>query len=667
MKKTLIRAFSFLLTLSLLTGLLCPFAGAIEYEGVPPITIDSTASLLVDMETDQVLHEENADEVRYPASITKVMTALLTLEAVSRGELTMDTMITAAPEALTDISDDSSTANIVAGEEISVHDLLYCLLVVSANEAANILAMAVSGDIPTFVDLMNQRAQELGMENTHFVNPHGLHNADHYSTARDIYKMAKEAMTHAPFREIVSTGQYTTAATNKSEPRTLYNTNGLLARFKYAGYVYSGTIGIKTGSTPEAGYCLVAAAKKKGVTLVSVVLGCENHDLGNNKVERKQFSESSRLLDWGFTNFTSATLLNADTYLEEVPVRNSFQAAHVVLQPEKTVKSLIPGQFDEEKLDLRLTLNSNTAAAPISKGDPLGKVAVIYDGEQYAEVDMVAVSDVSFSPFSAFITSVDAVLGNLFVRILLALALLFFLVGVVRRFQAQKRQELKEKRQQRKEEKRQAAEARHLREEAAYAQRKEEQERKRQERDRVREEEQAFRRAEQERRRQEQEARRAEEARLRAERDRIRAEEQAVRRAEQEERRREQAIRRAEQERRRQQEQEARRAEQERRRREQEARRAEQERRRREEERMRQEQERREREERRRREQERRRREAEERRWQEQTRREFYDDRDRRNNHRQDYRDDRRPTSRDDRRGSRPPQNRRDHRPNPRR
>ncbi|MDO4516744.1 MAG: serine hydrolase [Bacillota bacterium] len=626
MKKTLIRAFSFLLTLSLLTGLLCPFASALEYEGVPPISIESTASLLVDMDTDQILHEENADEIRYPASITKVMTALLTLEAVGRGELTMDTMVTVPAEALKDITDDSSTANIVAGEQISVHDLLYCLLVVSANEAANILAITVSGDIPTFVDLMNQRAQELGMENTHFVNPHGLHHADHYTTARDIYTMAKEAMTHAPFREIVSTGQYTTAATNKSEPRTLYNTNGLLARFKYAGYVYSGTIGIKTGSTPEAGYCLVAAAKKKGVTLISVVLGCENIELGNNKVERKQFSESSRLLDWGFTNFSSATLLNAETYLEEVPVRNSFQSAHVVIQPEETVKSLIPGQYDPEKLDLRLTLNSDTAYAPISKGDALGKVAVIYDGEQYAEVDMVAVSDVSFSPFSAFISSVDAVLGNLFVRILLALALLFFLVGVVRRFQAQKREELKEKRLHRKEEKRQAAEARHLREEAAYAQRKQDQERKRQERDRAREEEQAFRRAEQERRRQEQEARRAEEARLRAERERVRAEEQAIRRAEQEKRRRER-------ERIHQEELAARRAEQERRRREQE----------------------------------RRRQQAEERRWQEQTRREFYDNRDPRGGYRQDYREDRRPTARDDRRGSHPSQNKRDRRPNNRR
>jgi len=290
MKKTLIRTFSLLLTLSLLTGLLCPFASALEYEGVEPITIDSTASLLVNLETDQVLHEENADEIRYPASITKIMTALLTLEAIGRGELTMDTMVTVSPAALMDITDDSSTANIVAGEQISIHDLLYCLMLASANEAANILAMAVAGDIATFVEQMNQRAQELGMENTHFVNPHGLHNSEHYSTAKDIYKMTKEAMTHAPFREIVSTGQYTTAATNLSEARTLYNTNGLLARYKFAGYLYSGTIGVKTGSTAEAGYCLVAAAKKNGITLVSVVLGCENPET-NGKIQRKQFSE----------------------------------------------------------------------------------------------------------------------------------------------------------------------------------------------------------------------------------------------------------------------------------------------------------------------------------------------------------------------------------------
>lgn len=131
------------------------------------------------------------------------------------------------------------------------------------------------GDIPTFVEQMNQRAQELGMSGTHFVNPHGLHSDDHYTTARDIFKMAKQAMTHATFREIVSTGTYTVPATNLSGERTLYNTNALLTSALHPGYTYSGTIGIKTGSTGQAGYCLTAAVEMKGHTLISVVLGAE--------------------------------------------------------------------------------------------------------------------------------------------------------------------------------------------------------------------------------------------------------------------------------------------------------------------------------------------------------------------------------------------------------
>lgn len=581
MKKTLIRAISFCLTLCLLTGLLTPLAGAVEYEGIEPIAVNATAALLVDLDTDQVLLEQSADETRYPASITKIMTALLTLEAVGRGELSLDTVVTVPAEALTDITEDSSTANLVAGEEITVKNLLYCLLLPSANEAANTLAITVAGDVPTFVEQMNQRAAELGMENTHFANPHGLHNPDHYTTAKDIYKMAKEAMAHPSFREIVSTGQYTVPATNKSEARVLYNTNGLLARYKYYGYEYSGTIGIKTGSTPEAGYCLVTAARKKGHTLVSVVLGCQNPTDANGKVQRLQFTESRRLLDWGFTNFSSATLLNADTYLEEVPVKYSSQASHVVLKPAQSVTTLIPGEYDEEKLDLRLTLNSATAKAPISKGDVLGSVSVIYGGEQYATVDMVAVSDIALSPFLAFIDSVNAVLGNLFVRILLALALIFFAVGVVRRLRNQQAQTRKEARLQRQEEKKQEAIARHQREEAAYAQKMQEQERRRQEKDLQRQEDEERRRQEQERRRQEQELRRQEQEQRRQEHQRQREEEARRREAEH-------ALRRQEKERHRQEQ--ARRREQERQQREQERRRQEQERQRREQERRWQEQ-----------------------------------------------------------------------------
>ena len=648
MKKTLIRALSFLLTLSLFTTLTLPAAQAVEYPGIEPITLEATASLLINMDTDQVLHEVNADEMRYPASITKIMTALLTIEAVSRGDLSMDTVVTVDAAALADITDDSSTANIVAGEEITVQNLLYCLMVHSANEAANILAMTVSGDIPTFVEEMNKRAQELGMEGTHFVNPHGLHNPDHYSTAKDIYLMAKEGMTHAAFREIVSTDTYTVPATNKSAERTLYNTNGLLTRFKYYGYVYPGTIGIKTGSTGEAGYCLVSAATRKGTTLCAVVLGCENPETGPNKVLRKQFTESAKLLDWGYDNFTTATLLNADTYLEEVPVKFSAESSHVVVQPEETVRTLIPGQFDEEKLDLRLSMDGNNAIAPISAGQALGTVSVIYDGQEYAQVDMVAVNDVAFSPFMAFLHSVNAVFGNIFVQILLILAAILFLVGFVRRVVIRKAKEQQEARKAKQELKRQQAEARRIQEELEYDQQHQARDLRRQEQNRIRQEEL-------ERRRQAQEVRRAEQARIREEQERHR---QEIRRQQEEERRRRQEARQREEEERRRQ-REARRREEEERRRAQEARR-------REEEAMRRQQEARRRQEMDRRREEIRRREAEERRWQEQNRRSREQDRYRDSRDRYHERD-RRTTSRDDRRGSDPYQNRRDHRPNPRR
>ena len=369
MKKTLIRAVSFLVTLSLLTGLLAPLAGAVEYEGVTSLSIDAKSALLIDMDTEQVLYEQAADEQRYPASITKIMTALLTLEAVGRGELDLNDVITMDAAALADLTPDSSTAGLQAGEEITVRNLLYCLLLASANEAANALAIAVAGDIPTFVEQMNQRAQELGMSGTHFVNPHGLHSDDHYTTARDIFKMAKQAMTHATFREIVSTGTYTVPATNLSGERTLYNTNALLTSALHPGYTYSGTIGIKTGSTGQAGYCLTAAVEMKGHTLISVVLGAENPTDSQGNVQRMQFSESVRLLDWASDNFSAATLLDSETYLQEIPVRFSADTSHVVLRPAQSVRALIPGTYDDTRLELRLRLNSEVASAPISAGD----------------------------------------------------------------------------------------------------------------------------------------------------------------------------------------------------------------------------------------------------------------------------------------------------------
>lgn len=585
MKKTLIQALSFCLTLSLLTGLLVPFAGAVDYAGVEDISIEASAALLVDLDTDQVFYEQAANEQRYPASITKIMTALLTLEAIGRGELDLTTVVTVDPAALQDLTKDSSTANLQAGEEITVHDLLYCLLLASANEAANVLAMTVCQDIPTFVEKMNQRAQELGMESTHFANPHGLHNPDHYTTAWDIYRMSKEAMTHATFREIVGTSRYTVPATNLSKARSLVNTNGLLPATKYS-YAFDGTIGIKTGSTGEAGYCLVAAAKRQGHTLVSVVLGAANPTDSNGKVQRMQFIESNRLLTWGFGNFSAATLLNADTYLQEIPVRFSSQTSHVVLRPTQSVKVMVPGEYDPERLELRLRLDHDVASAPIATGDILGTVTVIYAGEEYGTIDMAAVSDVEFSPFMAFVSSVNTVLGNLYVRLLLLAALVFLIIGAVRRYQERTKEERRVKRQQKQQEKiafrQREAEARQQ-DEALAKQEKEERERQRkesqlrrqqeaqerhlkraqeaQERQAKREQEARERQARREQEERERQARRERERQEREERDRQRQAERAERRRQEEERRRQEAERRRQeaQERRQRQEREARR------------------------------------------------------------------------------------------------------------
>lgn len=616
MKKTLIRALSFFLTLSLLTGLLSPLAGAIDYEGVPSITVDAKSALLIDLDSDQVLYDQDADQQRYPASITKVMTALLTLETVGRGELDLSTEVTVDAAALSDITEDSSTANLKAGEVISVKDLLYCLLISSANEAANILAMAVCGDIPTFVERMNQRAQELGMTGTHFVNPHGLHDPDHYSTAWDIYKMTKQAMTHAAFREIVSTSYYTVPATNLSAERSLINTNALLTSGKYPGYTFSGTIGVKTGSTGQAGFCLVAAAQKRGHTLVSVVLGAENPTDSKGNVQRKQFSESKKLLDWGFTNFTSATLLDQDSYLQEVPVRFSSDTTHVVLRPTQEVTALVPGTYDKERLELRLHLDADVASAPIQAGDVLGTVTVIYAGEEYAVVDMAAVTDVSFSPFVAFVSSVNTVLGNIYVRLMLLIALVFVIIGFVRRFQEYTKEERRAKRQQRLDEKiafrQREAEARQQ-DEALAKQEKEAREARRKEELLRRQQEAQERQAKRAQEAQERHLRREQERREREERQRQLRAEREVRQAQERQRR--------EQER-----QERERQAQERRRRQEAERQARQERERRErqaqEYRRRQEEERRRQEEARRRQQERQERERQERRRQEQADRE---------------------------------------------
>lgn len=259
-----------------------------------PISVSAYAAILMDMDTGKVLFEKDADEQNHPASTTKVMTAYLCLKYGN-----IDDIVTVSGDAFSNLSTLASTGGLKVGEEMDVHRLLQCLLVVSASEAANVVGEYISGSHKEFVNLMNEEAAALGCENTHFANCHGLPNFDHMTTARDLATIARAAMQYDEFREIVGTAKTVMEATNKNREKTIISTNGILPGSSYPSYQYEHAIGIKTGHTSFAGYCLIAAAEKDGHTLLSVILGTGSRT--------SSFRQTVNLFEWGFENYDLLT------------------------------------------------------------------------------------------------------------------------------------------------------------------------------------------------------------------------------------------------------------------------------------------------------------------------------------------------------------------------
>lgn len=387
------RILSFLLLLPMVVSMFILPAAALE----DPAPQCSNA-ILVDANYDEVLYEKGAYEKAYPASITKVMTALLVLEAIEAGQLTTDTMVTATDTLRQDLVAGGSTANIKQDETMSVLNLLYCLLLPSANEAANILAVAVDGSIEEFVARMNRRAGELGCTGTHFANPHGLHNENHYTTAYDISVFMRAALEHELFRTIISTASHTVPATNLSGERFFYNTNGLISNLYYWGYTYDKCIGGKTGSTDEAGRCLVSAAENGDDFLVCVVLGSGPIQVEGYKDPRQgQFTESTKLFKWGFQNFERVTITRGSDPVDKVAVTLSRDADEVMVRPEGSITRTIPKDLNLDDIETEINLFAQEVEAPVEEGQVLGTMKLSYEGEVYGVLDLVAVTSVARS------------------------------------------------------------------------------------------------------------------------------------------------------------------------------------------------------------------------------------------------------------------------------
>lgn len=352
---------------------------------------DSPSAIVFNRNTGKILYEKNAHEKKYPASTTKIMTAILTLENCNLDDkATVSTQATILPAGYI-------SANLQPGEVLTIDELLHLLLIISSNDAANVLAEHIAGSVNNFADMMNNKAKEIGCLNTHFVNANGAHNINHYSTAYDLCLIANYAMNNNVFRQLVSTASYTVPATNKYQERELFNTNLLIQKNNKKTktkniYYYELATGIKTGYTDFAKNCLVASAKKDDVEFISVVLGASSSETDNNS---QRFSDSKDLLKTAIENYSLYNIGNINDIVTTVKIPNAaFWKKDLNLLLENNITTLMENQNLDTKLSPKVTLYEDKLNAPISKGDVLGTVTYIYDGTSYTE-NIIAENDVS--------------------------------------------------------------------------------------------------------------------------------------------------------------------------------------------------------------------------------------------------------------------------------
>ncbi len=388
-------------------------------------SVEAKAALLVDRKTGAVLYAMNERDELYPASLTKIMTCLLVLEAVDEGRLKLNQEVTATPTALEGLAEDGSTAGIEAGEILTVEELLYCLMVVSANEAGAILAEKISGSVESFVDRMNAKARELGCENTHFMNPHGYHDSQHYTSAWDLYLITKAALEHPMFMTVCDASSHVVPATNMSEERVLNNTNFLIRSGRE--YYNADVHGVKTGSHSMAGNCLVTTAQHASMDLLCVILGAERTQDEKGTWWTYSFVYTDKLYNWAFDNFAYQTVLKEDDVAGEAPVSLS-STDHVTLRPAKAVELLLPKGVNLEELEKTVTLKSDPVEAPINEGDVLGSMTVSLDGEELAEVDLLAYTSVEASRIRILWRDVKNFLSTTTAKVILGVLLVLLVI-----------------------------------------------------------------------------------------------------------------------------------------------------------------------------------------------------------------------------------------------
>lgn len=402
--------------------------------------------LLTSLDDGSIIFDKNADMVTPPASFTKIITAILVMKNCKD----LDAVIT-VPEYAIRMLDGTNSSNVglKPGEKISVTDLLYCLLVPSANEAATILADYTAGSIDKFVDMMNAYVKTLGCKNTHFVNPHGLDEEGQTTTANDMMKIVKDALKYPQFEEITSTKKYTVQKTNMSEERKLTSTV-LLMNSGYKDYYCEFATGIKTGSTEGAGRCVISKASKDGYSYLAVIMRAPFKDIDKDWVEENcALVDCKTLFNWTLNNIKLRTVAKPSQIISEVPVKLSWNADHVQLVPKDEVIALVPSGINAESVLIKAIEKSlpESINAPVKKGQEIAEASVLYAGEEIARIKLVSSEDVdrSFILFigSLFKTAVSTVVFKVIAVIFTLVAAAFICLIIYSRVRKRKRKRLR--------------------------------------------------------------------------------------------------------------------------------------------------------------------------------------------------------------------------------
>ncbi len=440
------KIFPLVLLLCLLMGMAAPGAHALTAP-----SLNGKAAILVDLDSGRVLYGYNMDDERAPASLTKVMTVLLALEALDAGRVTLDDMVTAQDDCLQGMEEDSSTSGIAPGMQVSMRDLLYCALLHSANESCNIIGRYLAGSISGFVDQMNQKAALLGCTHTHFVNTNGLPAENHYSSAYDQYLIFAAAMQYPLFMEISNSASYQPAnpAINNGEP--IGNSNALInitSIYSNGGrYLYEGASGGKTGYTRAAGYCLVSTAQRDGVRLLAVVMGCDGA-LNAQIEDYYNFIDSRTLYDWGFDNFSYRSILSSNEVVERLEVELAEDNALAMLRPADSISVLLPNEVTEEDLRREIVLYNDELRAPIAAGTPLGEIRIYVGSALYGTTKLVNSSAIELSRNAYLTRRIGEILSKGWVitlLVILAVFMLIYLVLVIR-YRRLRKKHLRERR-----------------------------------------------------------------------------------------------------------------------------------------------------------------------------------------------------------------------------